>query len=69
MSPQRRPSPRPPGAASGDDPLYVSEQMGHKDVRFTLHVYSKAVKRRAKLSGVYLTEFEKTLCVGRSADD
>lgn len=35
--------------------------VGHKDVRFTLNVYSKAVKRRAKLSGVYLTKFEKTL--------
>ena len=48
-------------AALGDDPLYVSEQMGHKDVRFTLNVYSKAVKRRAKLSGAYLAEFDRAL--------
>lgn len=48
-------------AALGDDPLYVSEQMGHKDVRFTLNVYSKAVKRRAKLSGAHLAEFDRAL--------
>lgn len=48
-------------AALGDDPLYVSEQMGHKDVRFTLNVYSRAVKRRAKLSGAYLAEFDRAL--------
>jgi hypothetical protein len=45
----------------GDDPLYVSEQMGHKDVRFTLNVYRKAVKRRSKLSGAYLAEFDRAL--------
>jgi integrase len=48
-------------AALRDDPLYVSEQMGHKDVRFTLNVYSKAVKRRAKLSGAHLAEFDRAL--------
>lgn len=48
-------------AALGDDPLYVSEQMGHKDVRFTLNVYSRAVKRRAKLSAAYLAEFDRAL--------
>lgn len=48
-------------AALRDDPLYVSEQMGHADVRFTLNVYSKAVKRRAKLSGAHLAAFDKAL--------
>jgi integrase len=48
-------------AALKDDPLYVSEQMGHKDVRFTLNVYSRAVKRRSKLSGAYLAEFDRAL--------
>ncbi|MBN9623077.1 MAG: site-specific integrase [Actinobacteria bacterium] len=48
-------------AALGDDPLYVSEQMGHKDVRFTLNVYSRAVKRRSKLSDAYRTEFDRAL--------
>ncbi len=35
------------------------EPMGHSDVRFTLSVYAKAVKRRSKLSGAYLAEFER----------
>jgi hypothetical protein len=35
--------------------------MGHKDPRFTLNVYTKAVKRRAKLSGAYLAEFDRAL--------
>jgi hypothetical protein len=48
-------------AALGDDPLCVSEQMGHKDVRFTLNVYSRAVERRAKLSAAYLAEFDRAL--------
>lgn len=48
-------------AALRDDALYVSEQMGHRDVRFTLNVYSKAVKRRSKLSGAYLAEFDRAL--------
>jgi integrase len=48
-------------AASGDDPVYIAEQLGHTDPRFTLSVYTKAVKRRAKLSGVYLGEFDRAL--------
>lgn len=48
-------------AASGDDPVYIAEQLGHTDPRFTLTVYTKAVKRRAKLSGAYLAEYEKAL--------
>ena len=48
-------------AASGDDPVYIAEQLGHTDPRFTLTAYTKAVKRRSKLSGVYLAEYEKAL--------
>ena len=38
----------------GDDPVYVSEQIGHTDVRFTLNVYAQSVKRRERM-----TEAEK----------
>jgi integrase len=48
-------------AASGDDPVYIAAQLGHTDPRFTLTVYTKAVKRRAKLSGAYLAEYERAL--------
>jgi Phage integrase family len=48
-------------AASGDDPAYIAEQLGHSDARFTLVVYTKAVKRRGKLSGPYLAEFDRAL--------
>jgi hypothetical protein len=48
-------------AASGDDPVYIAEQLGHTDPRFTLTIYTKAVKRRAKLSGAYLAEYERAL--------
>ena len=48
-------------AACGDDPVYIAEQPGRTDPRFTLTVYTKAVKRRAKLSGVDLAEYENAL--------
>jgi Phage integrase family len=48
-------------AANGDDPVYIAEQLGHTDPRFTLTVYTKAVKWRAKLSGAYLAEYERAL--------
>ncbi|MGH2964406.1 MAG: tyrosine-type recombinase/integrase [Solirubrobacterales bacterium] len=48
-------------AASGDDPVYIAEQLGHTDPRFTLTAYTKAVKRRVKLSGAYLAEYETAL--------
>jgi hypothetical protein len=48
-------------AASGDDPVYIADQLGHTDPRFTLAVYTKAVKRRAKLSGACLAEYERAL--------
>ena len=48
-------------AASGDDPVYIAEQLGHTDPRFTLTAYTNAVKRRAKLSGAYLAECKRAL--------
>ena len=48
-------------AAGGDDPVYIAEQLGHTDPRFTLTVYTKAVKRKAKLSAAYLAEYEEAL--------
>jgi integrase len=48
-------------AAFGDDPVYIADQLGHTDPRFTLTVYTKTAKRRSKLSGAYLAEYEKAL--------
>ena len=48
-------------AASRDDPVCIADQLGHTDPRFTLTVYTKAAKRRAKLSGAYLAEYERAL--------
>jgi integrase len=48
-------------AACGDDPVYIAEQLGHTDPGFTFRVYQKAVKRRERLSGPYLREFDRTL--------
>ena len=48
-------------AGFGDDPVYIADQLGHTDPRFTLTVYTKATKRRSKLSGAYLAEYEKAL--------
>ena len=48
-------------AAFGDDPVYIADQLGHTDPRFTLTVYTKAAKRRSKLSAAYLAEFDKAL--------
>jgi integrase len=48
-------------AAAGEDPVYIAEQLGHTDPRFTLTVYTKAVKRKAKLHGAYLAGYERAL--------
>ena len=53
-----------PGArlpASARLPVNIADQLGHTDPRFTLSVYAKATKRRAKLSAAYLAEYEKAL--------
>ncbi len=48
-------------AASRDDPVYIAEQLGHSDARFTFRVYQRAAKRREKLSGSYLDAFDAAL--------
>jgi len=42
-------------------PSTRAEQPGHADPRFTLTAYTNALKRRAKLSGAYLAEYERAL--------
>ena len=44
-----------------DDPVYVAEQMGHEDGAFSMRVYARAVKRRARLRGAALAEFDRAL--------
>jgi len=36
--------------AAGDDPVYVSSQIGHEDPTFTLKVYAQVVKHRERLT-------------------
>lgn len=48
-------------AALRDDPIYIAEQLGHRDARFTFSVYQRAAKRREKLSGRYLEAFDAAL--------
>jgi integrase len=48
-------------AAAGDDPAYVSEQLGHEDPRFTLRVYTHAAKRRQRLTGSHREQFNKAI--------
>ena len=45
--------------AVGDDVAYTSEQFGHEDARFTLNVYTHAVKQRQRLSQAELVEFNR----------
>jgi integrase len=47
--------------ALGDDPVYVAEQLGHTDPTFSMRVYAKAIRRRERLSGVALREFDMAL--------
>jgi hypothetical protein len=37
-------------AVCGDDVVYISRQLGHTDVRFTLNVYAQAVRRRERMT-------------------
>ena len=48
-------------AALRDDPVYIAEQLGHEDPAFTFRVYQRAAKRRERLSGALLGEFDKGL--------
>lgn len=47
--------------ALGDDPVYVAAQLGHTEGGFSMRVYARAVKRRGRLSGEHLREFDKAL--------
>jgi integrase len=45
-----------------DDPIYVAEQMGHADGgALSMATYAKAVRRRERLSGAALREFDRAL--------
>jgi integrase len=58
-------------AVAGDSPVTIAEQIGHEDAGFTLRVYAKATKRRGRLDGAYLAEFDRALHwagMGREAD-
>jgi integrase len=48
--------------ALGDDPVYVAEQMGHADAgALSMRVYARAVRRRFRLIGAALREFDRAL--------
>jgi len=47
--------------ACGDDVAYTSSQIGHEDARFTLRVYTQATKRRERLSGAHLREYDRAI--------
>jgi len=47
--------------ALGDDPGYVANQLGHTEPGFSMKVYASAVRRRARLTGVALREFDAAL--------
>jgi integrase len=48
-------------AALRDDPVYIAEQLGHRDARFTFRAYQRAAKRRERLSGAHLAAFDRAL--------
>jgi integrase len=48
-------------AALRDDPVYIAEQLGHRDARFTFRVYQRAAKRRERLAGEHLAAFDRAL--------
>lgn len=48
-------------AALRDDPVYIAEQLGHRDARFTFRVYQRAAKRRERLVGAHLAAFDRAL--------
>jgi integrase len=47
--------------ACGDDPVYVSRQIGHEDVRFTLNVYAQSVKRRERMTAEERREYDRAV--------
>ena len=51
----------PPCCACGDDVRYTADQLGHEDPRFTLRVYSQAVKRRDRLAKPQREAFDRAI--------
>jgi integrase len=47
--------------ALGDDPVYVSAQLGHTEPSFSMKVYARALRRRERLTGTTLREFDAAL--------
>jgi integrase len=47
--------------ALGDDPVYVTQQLGHTEPAFSMRVYASAVRRRERLQGAALREFDRAL--------
>lgn len=47
--------------ALGDDPVYVAAQLGHTEPGFSMKVYATAVRRRERLIGAALREFDAAL--------
>jgi integrase len=47
--------------AVGDNPAYTCEQLGHTDARFTLRVYTAAVKQRQRLSEAERQQFDRAI--------
>jgi integrase len=59
-------------AALRDDPVYIAEQGGWTDPAFALRVYAKAARRRERLSGTALREFDRAIEwaeMGRNGSD
>ncbi len=48
-------------AALRDDPVYIAEQLGHRDSSFTFSRYQRAAKRREKLTGDSLAAYDRAL--------
>ena len=44
-----------------DDPITVASQMGHEKPDVSMEIYAKALKRREKLRGAYLHEYDRAL--------
>ena len=47
--------------ACGDDTVFVSRQIGHQDVRFTLNVYAQSVKRRERMTEAERKEYDRAI--------
>ena len=47
--------------ALGDDVAYTAAQLGHVDATFTLNTYTKAVRRRQKLTEQERAEFDRAV--------